>query len=171
MSRKAELAWGIFGTLVLMAICELLPINGMLLLFLVATLSLASVLAGHVLPLFLRTFTTGSVVYLGYVMCLVGRTMGPGFTRDTAEMAMVWYGIFAALPNLALLRIWKGWPRIIIVAGALPLGLLLACTVAGYEEASFVKQHPYGIGPTKRRTVSQHWLAYDAETKKLSGSD
>jgi hypothetical protein len=150
---------------------ELLPDRGMTLLAVVAVFSLTSVIRGHRLPLFVRVFATGATFYIGYVMCLVGRTMEPRLTGYTIQMAFVVFGLYASLPTLALLRIWRGRVRVALVASVFPVSLAVASAVAAYEEHQFIQQHRGGVGPTARWTVSHHWLAYDAQTQELSGSD
>jgi hypothetical protein len=171
MSTKTQTALGIGATVALAVLDELLPDGGMTLLVVVAVLAVASAIGGQRLPLFVRVFATGATFYLGYVMCLVGRTMEPGFTRYTVQMALVIFGLYATLPAVALLRIWRGRVRVAVIATVFPVSLAAASAVAAFEEHQFIQQHQHGIGPTARWTVSNHWLAYDAETQRLSGSD
>lgn len=171
MSRKAQSALGIGATVALAVLDELIADGGMTLLAVVAALAVTSAIGGQRLPLFVRVFATGATFYLGYVMCLVGRTMEPRFTVYTVQMALVAFGIHGTLPTLALLRIWRGRVRAAVVASVFPVSLAVASAVAAYEEHQFIQQHRHGIGPTARWTVSHHWLAYDAETQVLSGSD
>lgn len=171
MSSRAQTVAGIGATVALAVFDELIPDGGLTLLLTVAALALASAIMGHRLPLFVRVFATGATIYLGYAMCLVARTMGPGFTGDTVRMALFCFALFAGLPALALLRIWRGRVRVIVVAGVFPVSLAAACAVAACEENQFIQQHPRGAGPTARWTVSNHWLAYNAETGELSGAD
>ena len=171
MSTKAQAALGIGATVALAVLDEVLPDGGILLLVVVAALALASGIGGPRLPLFLRVFATAATFYLGYVMCLVGRTMEPRFTGYTLQMALVCFGIFALLPTLTLLRLWRGRLRVAVVTSVFPVSLAVAAAVAAYEEQQFVQQHRDGIGPTARWTVSNHWLSYDAQTQILSGSD
>jgi hypothetical protein len=171
MSNKTQIALGIGVTVALAVLDELLPDGGMTLLVVVAVLAVASAIGGQRLPLFVRVFATGATFYLGYVMCLVGRTMEPRFTAYTLQMALVVFGLYATLPTLALLRIWKGRVRLAVIACVFPVSLAAASAVAAYEEHQFIQQHRHGVGPTARWTVSNHWLAYDGEKQRLSGSD
>jgi hypothetical protein len=171
VNAKTHVSLGIVATLMLVLVDEGIVDGGMTLLVVVAALALASLIGGRRLPLFIRVFATGATFYLGYAMCLVGRTMQPQFTISTVLMALMMFGLMAALPTLALLRIWKGRLRVVIVASVFPVTLAVASTVAGYEEHQFIRQHWHGVGPTARWTVSNHWLAYDAEEKKLRGGD
>jgi len=171
MSTKTQAAMGIGATVALAVLDEVLPDGGILLLVVVAVLTLASGIGGQRLPLFVRVFATTATFYLGYVMCFVGRTMEPRFTGYTLQMALVCFGLFAALPTLSLARLWRGRLRMAVVASVFPVSLAVAAAVAAYEEHQFVQQHRDGIGPTARWTVSDHWLAYDARTQMLSGSD
>ena len=170
MGVKLQTSLGLAATLTLVLISELLPVSGLTLVA-VALLTLASAIGGIRLPLFLRVFTTGATIYLGYLMCLLGRTTGPHFTVNTALAASFIFGAFVTLPMLALLRIWSGHLRVVIVASLFPISLAIASAVAAFEEHEFIQQHREGVGPTPRRTVSHHWLAYDAQTKRLSGAD
>jgi hypothetical protein len=171
MDSKTQIAFGIAATVAVAVIEERLPDGGVTLLIVAAGLTLISAMGGQRLSLFTRVFATGTTFYLGYVMCLVGRTMEPGFTLYTVQTAFLVFCIYASLPTLALLRIWRGRVRVVIVASVFPVSLAAASAVAGYEEKQFVSEHPNGIGITKRWTVSNHWLAYDAETKRLNGGD
>jgi hypothetical protein len=171
MSTKTQAALGIGAAVALAVLDEVLPDGGILLLVVVAALTLASGIGGPRLPLFVRVFATAATFYLGYAMCLVGRTMEPRLTGYTLQMALVCFGLFAVLPTLTLARIWRGRLRLAVVASVLPVSMAVAAAVAAYEEFHFVRQHRDGIGPTARWTVSDHWLSYDARTKILSGSD
>ena len=171
MSTKTQTALAIGATIALAVLDEVLPDGGLLLLVVVAALALASVIWGLRLPIFVRVFATAATFYLGYVMCLVGRTTEPGFTADAVQMALACFALYAVLPTLALLRIWRGRLRVATVASVFPVSLAVASAVAAYEEHQFIQQHRQGVGPTARWTVSNHWLAYDGVTRKLSGSD
>ena len=81
------------------------------------------------------------------------------------------FAVFAALPTLGLVRAWQGRPRVLVSTLMLPVALVGACGVAAVEESRFIAQHHSGVGPTARWTVPQHWLAYDASTSRLYGSD
>ena len=55
--------------------------------------------------------------------------------------------------------------------GFRPVSLSVAAAVAAHEEHELVQLHRDGIGSTAHWTVSNHWLACDARTQTLSGSD
>ncbi len=171
MSTRTQSALAIGATVALAVLAEVLPHGGFLLLVVVWVLALASGIGGERLPVFVRVFATAATFYLGYVMCLAGRTMEPGFTGYTLQMALVCFGLFAALPTLTLARLWRGRLRGAVVASVFPVSLAAAAAVAAYEEHQFVQRHRDGVGPTARWTVSDHWLSYDARTQILSGSD
>jgi hypothetical protein len=87
-------------------------------------------------------------------------------------MALFFFGGFAALPFMSLLRLWRRRVAVAIIVAALPASLGLAASVASFEEYRFVQHHcDSGVGPTARWTVSNHWLSYDAKEQKLYGSD
>ena len=137
-----------------------------------ALLTIAGLIGGARLPLFVRVLFTTLIFYFAGLMCLLGRTMAPGLTLYTAGMALVISGQVALLPALSLLRLWQGRPRVILTAAVLPVGLAVACAVAAAEEHVFIRIHQEaGCGPTPRWTVSNHWLSYDPETRILDGSD
>jgi hypothetical protein len=171
MSTKTQGVLGVGATVALGVVDEWLPDGGTTLLVVVAALALASAVKGQRLPLVFRVFSTGATFYLGYVTCLVGRTMEPGFTAYTIRMALFVFGLYATLPAVALLRIWPGRVRVVLIASVFPVSLAAAALVASFEEYQFIQRHQRGVGPTARWTVSHHWLAYDAETQRLYGSD
>src|SRR3954469_5405787 len=150
MSPKTQATLGIGVTVALVVMDELLADGGMLLLITAAGLALASGIGGERLPLFVRVFATGTAFYFGYDMCLVGRTMEPGFTSYTVKMAFLLFCLYASLPTLALLRIWRGRIRVALALSVFPISLAVASTVAAYEEKQFIEQHPNGIGTTSR---------------------
>lgn len=171
MNRNLQIASGIALTVALALCEELLPI-GTIFLIVIGALALANLVFGLRLPLFIRVFTTGSIFYCGYVMCLVGRTMEPGFTFYTVRMALVVFFLYALWPALTLLRIWQGKVRVAMISSIIPLSLFAAATVAGIEEQIFIQKYSsVGVGVTKRWTVSNHWLSYDKEAQRLDGSD
>ena len=117
-------------------------------------------------------FATTFILYFSYGMCLVGRTMEPRFTRYTISMALTFFGLFAVVPTLSLLRLWPQRVAVALVIACLPLSLTTAAVVAGVEEPLFVQKYrDTGVGTTPRWTVSNHWLSYDRETRRLNGSD
>lgn len=171
MKTRFQIGLGVGTSLALVALHALQSRQNALLWVVVYALAVATAVGGMRLPLFLRVFATGATAYLAYGMCLVARTMEPHFTWRTLAMAILAFSWCALLPTLALLRAWRGRTRAIVVGMMFPTALALASLVAAYEEHEFVRRHPQGIGPTARWTVSDHWLAYDAERRVLSGSD
>ncbi len=171
LSSTCSILLGIVATIALAVVDEWVPDRGLILLAVVAALAIAGALRGRQLPLFLRVFATGATFYFGYAVCLVGRTMEPHLTAYTVQAALICFGLYAALPTLALLRIWKGRLGVALVLSMFPASLAAASMVAAYEEHQFVQKHLQGVGLTPRWTVSHHWLAYDARTKTLYGSD
>ena len=130
-----------------------------------------SLVRGSRLPLGVRAFLTGMTLMAGSMTCLWGRTMEPQLTLQTAKFALIAFALRDGLPNLALLRLWRGRVRVLLVVGMFPACLMMAHAIASYEEYRFIQKHRYGVGPTARWTVSNHWLAYDATSQKLSGAD
>ncbi|MEO7412227.1 MAG: hypothetical protein ABIZ81_02630 [Opitutaceae bacterium] len=171
MTAKQQTASGLAATILFAIAEENLPGGGIPLLVVMAGLAVAAAIWGPRFPLYLRVFVTGATFYLGYVTCLVGRTMEPGFSLHTLSGVFLLFGLYAALPTLTLLRLWRGRLRLAVVASVFPVSLAIASAVAAYEENQFIEQHRDGIGPTARWTVSNHWLAYDAKTQHLWGSD
>ena len=133
--------------------------------------AVVSLVRGSRLPLGVRAFLTGTTLLVGSMMCLVARTMEPQLTLNTAKIALAAFALCAGLPTLALLRLWRGRVRVLLVVGMFPVCLMMAHAIASYEEYRFIQKHRYGVGPTARWTVSNHWLAYDATSQKLSGAD
>jgi hypothetical protein len=162
------------GCLAGMGVCsvgEVLPDHGIVLMSVTASSAVVCGIGGMKIPLAGRTFVTFLVFYWGMTTCLVGRTMEPRLTVDNVKWAAFLFVVYGSIPCLALFRIWRGDVRKVIVAAVFPVCFVVACGVAGFEEFWFVQQHQEGIGPTSRWTVSNQWLAYDAGTKTLSGSD
>lgn len=168
---SSQIVYAVLTVVGVVALDSTTRISSMWLLGLVGALALACVVGGRRLPVYFRVLATGATFYLGFGLCLVGRTMEPSLTSHTFEAALFMFLIYAALPTLALTRVWSGRLKVGIVVGMFPLSLLLACCVASYEELRFIRDHPDGGGPTPRWTVSHHWLSYDAKTRVLSGSD
>jgi glucose dehydrogenase len=160
------------GTVIVVALSEVLPGGGLILIVATAALALTAAIGGTRLPLALRLFATIIIFYFGYSMCLVGRTMEPLLTRYTVSMALASFGLFAVVPSLSLLRLWTRRAALVLVIAVLPLSLVAASVVAGIEERIFAQKHrDTGVGPTPRWTVSNHWLSYDRDTQHLNGSD
>jgi glucan phosphoethanolaminetransferase (alkaline phosphatase superfamily) len=151
---------------------EQIPAGGLVAMIVVILAALLAVIVGSRLPLIVRLLITGLVFEFGYSMCLVGRTMEPGFTGHTLGMALFMFVLFASLPFLSLIRIWSRRTGLWLLVVALPVSLGIAVLVAAFEEWQFVQRHrTTGIGPTARWTVSNHWLSYDAAQQQLHGSD
>ena len=73
---------------------------------------------------------------------------------------------------ITLLPLWRLRRGFLLLCLILPLSFGFGLTVAAIEERIFIyKYRETGVGPTPRWTVWNHWLAYDAETKELTGSD
>lgn len=138
--------------------------------FIYAT-ALISLIFGCKLRLFIRIFISGIIFYYSFWICLTLRTWEPGNFRVSIIEVPIIYTCIYAFPVLSFTRIWQGKLRSTILITIFPLTFILACMLATYEEYEFVKQHPTGIGPTPRWTISDSWLAYDAKNKKLYGSD
>jgi hypothetical protein len=171
-NRRTQTTLGLVAAAAIAMASESLQQGGFLLLLAtVFILTVTGMAGGQRLPLWIRLFTTALCFYLGYAMSLAGRTMRPGFSLETFRLTLMVFGLYTALPALALLRIWRPGLRIAVVASVLPVSLAAAEAVASFEEYQFVKQNPDGTGPTARWTVSDNWLAYDAENRKLTGSD
>ena len=170
-SASTQIVLAVFTVIGVIALDATRHDGGLALLAFVGALAVACAVWGKRLPVYFRVLATGATLYLGYGLCLAGRTMEPGLTPHTFQMAMFLFLIYASLPTLALLRVWRGKLRIGIIAGMFPASMLLAMCVASYEELRFIRDHPNGSGPTPRWTISQHWLSYDAQTRVLSGSD
>jgi hypothetical protein len=172
VTKTLHLVCGIGAAVLLAVLLEFVPAGGLIAMGAAVALALTAALAGTRLPLMLRVFATAFILYYGSSMCLVGRTMEPGLTRYTLTRAVTFFGLFAALPTLSLLRLWQRRLAVMLTLAAMPLSLIAAALVAGMEEHWFVQKYQEtGVGPTPRWTVSDHWLSYDRETRQLSGSD
>lgn len=151
---------------------EFSPYGGAIFLITIALVTIVGIIFGRRLPFLLRIIFTILIFYFGYSMCLVGRTMAPGINFYTIRMALYWFSLFAVLPAISLLRLWKRKTALAFVIAILPVSFMLALFVAGLEEYLFVRKYrDSGSGPTARWTVSMHWLAYDLVNKHLYGSD
>jgi hypothetical protein len=171
MSAKSQIILGAAVVLVAAVVMEFIPAGVLIWMLFTAVLALIMAVRGRGLSLTLRVIATGSTFYYAYLMCLLGRTMEPFLSAYTFRMALLHFSIFAALPMLALLRGWEGRARVLLCSLTLPVGFICACAVAAFEEFQFVAQHPSGVGPTPRWTVSHHWLSYDSASGQLNGSD
>ena len=139
---------------------------------LAAVLALCGLVFGPRLPIALRVFTTGVVMFLGFGVCLEGRAAAPGLTAYTTEMALSRFFSIALLPVLSLVRLWPRRLALSLIVSAFPVSFALAALAAHIEENLFVRRyHESGVGPTARWTVSSSWLSYDAQTHRLDGSD
>ena len=171
MNIRSQLILGTTIVAIAAVVTEFVPAGGPIWMLFTAVLVLVVVVAGRSLPLMFRVVATGFTFYLAYQMCLIGRTMEPFLSAYTFRMALLHFGIFAALPTMALVRAWQGRPRVLVCSLMLPVAFVCACCVAAFEESRFIAQHSSGVGPTARWTISHHWLAYDASTSRLYGSD
>lgn len=158
--------------IILSLISEMTQIHGAWLLATAALVSIYGLIRGRDLPLFTRALFTVIIFYFAYAISLFGRTMSDGLNAFTVRMALTFFVLFALWPSLALLRIWKGRIRILLLCLILPVSLALACMVASAEEHLFIrKYHDTGCDYEARWTVSMHCLSYNAETGELNGSD
>ena len=133
---------------------------------------LVGLIKGQKLPLSVRACLSLLLLYWGYAACLGGRTMEVGLTVTTIGMAITCFLIYGVWPGVMLLRIWPIRVGILLFCLLLPASFAIAHVVAATEEYLFVQKHKAtGVGPTARWTISQHWLAYDKEHKRLDGSD
>ena len=172
MKTYAQVFLSLVTVVAYVGVLQMVPSGGIISMIVVGVTTLTAAAVGPRLHLALRVFITAIIFEFGYSMCLVGRTMEPGFTRSNFGMALCFFAMFAALPFLSLLRLWHRHAAIALLAAALPVSIGMAASVAAFEEDRFVQHHrDNGIGPTARWTVSNHWLAYDALEQRLYGSD
>ncbi len=151
---------------------ELAPAGGLFEMVFVAAVAFGGLIGGTRLPYLIRLVSTLALFVYGADMFLLGRTMEPRLTETTFQMAVFFWVLWAGLPTLSVLRMWKRRTALLLLA-LLPLGgFLLACAVAEVEERHFMaKYRSSGVGPTPRWTVSHHWLSYNKDTGRLDGSD
>ena len=175
MTFARQILAGVLAGIIAVAAVELFAegfLAGMVLLSIFGLLLFLGVAGGQHLPPFWRALISIFVLYWAYNMCLLGRTMTPGLTLTAVRNALVYFFLMGALPGLVLLRLWPLRRGISLFLALFPAAFLLAAIVAGTEEYLFVQKYrETGIGPTPRRTVSNHWLAYDAKSQRLDGSD
>lgn len=151
---------------------RVIPDQGILNWLFMIIITFTGLIFGPRLPIFVRIIFTVLIAYFAIDACLLGRTMEVGITVDNISMALKCFLILALWPSLALLRIWRGRLRILTATLVLPIGLLMACVIAGAEEQIFTSLHrDEGVRPTPRWTFSDHWMAYDSQAKSLIGSD
>ncbi|RYD62789.1 MAG: hypothetical protein EOP84_34260, partial [Verrucomicrobiaceae bacterium] len=91
----------VFALIGYAAFVEYVPDGGITCFAAAAVSTLAALLLGPRLPFTGRIFITGLVLHFGYGMCLVGRTMEPGFTSYTVRMALMLFSLCALLPCLS----------------------------------------------------------------------
>lgn len=172
MAAPRDLWGGAMAGTVAVAVMETLPDGGLTALVGMATVPLAGFMLGLRMPLWLRVACAIATFYFGVSMALVGRTMAPGLSWETGSQAA---GMAVSIAGLAAGSLLAMWPRRIgaaLLVAWLPVCLAVAFGLAALEEAAFVRAHrATGAGPTARRTVSMHWLAYDAAKGRLYGSD
>ena len=170
--QNHPVASGVVLGLFAMPVFEVIPDHGISLFVTIAVVTIASLVGGTRLPLFVRVLFTVLIFHFASAACLVGRTMEPGLTAYTIGMALIIFGTYALWPALSLFRLWQGRLRVALTLLVLPAGLIVGCGVAAAEEMIFIRMHQiHGVGPTARWTVPMHWLSYDAESKVLNGSD
>ncbi len=172
MKRFRDIVLPITAVLLFAAVVQFTLAGGGICMLAVAALTLCGLIFGRSLPVSLRVFITGLVVYFGCGMCIAGRAMAPGFTVFTAGKALTMFSVFAIWPILSLLRLWPRRLAIRLISGAVPVCFVFAFLAADIEERLFVRRYrETGIGPTPRWTDSSSWLSYDAQTHQLNGSD
>jgi hypothetical protein len=163
---------GIASALLYFLGLEFLPGGGFAFTVMGVILLLIALARGMQLPLMLRVFMTANVFYWGYVTCLFGRTMAPGLTGHTVGSALAIFAMVGIWPAIVLFRLWRRSPATWLTCALVPIAFCMAALVAGVEEYLFVRKYQdTGVGTTARWTVSQHWLSYDRQTKRLNGSD
>jgi hypothetical protein len=172
MTTSRHIFAGVLAALALFVALEFLPDGDFVIMIGGAFLLLVALLRGARLPLMLRVFITGSLFYWAYIACLIGRTMQPGLTGYTIGRALTMFATFGWWPSLALFRLWRPKIAVALLCSLLPVAFAVAAVVAGAEEYLFVrKYYDTGVGVTKRWTVSNHWLSYDKDARRLDGSD
>jgi hypothetical protein len=160
------------GVVLFAVFVEFVKVGGAVCLLAVAALTLSGLIFGQRLPLALRIFSTGLMIYFGYSACLSGRAMAPNLTEYTIGTALHLFSLMALVPFLSLLRLWSLRVAVALIGMALPFCFGLAFLVADIEERLFVRRYQdTGVGPTARWTDSSCWLSYDAQSKRLEGSD
>ena len=172
MTRFHQIALSFAALAAYIVVSELIPGGGFLDLVAIGLGVILAVIFGPRLHFCARLFITGVLFDFGYEMCLVGRTSEPGLNGYTAGLALFYFGLFVPMPLCVLLRLWQPRVAVTLAMVSLPICLGLALLAAGTEEYLFVQRyHVTGAGTTKRWTVSNHWLSYDAERQQLHGSD
>jgi hypothetical protein len=172
MTTSRHIITGILSAVVLFVGLEFLEDADLAIMIGGALLLIVALIRGTRLPLMLRVFITACIFYWAYIACLIGRTMQPGLSGYTVGMALTVFAIYGCWPGLALFRLWRPKIAVGVLCALFPVALALAAVVAGTEEYLFVrKYHDTGVGPTKRWTVSNHWLSYDKDAHRLDGSD
>jgi hypothetical protein len=172
MAAPRDLLGGVVAGTVAVAVMETLPDGGLTALVGMAVVPLTGFMLGLRMPLWLRVACTIATFYFGASLALVGRTTAPGLSWETGSQAAGFAVAFAGLAAASLLAMWPRRIGTALLAAWLPVCLAVAFGLAAMEEAAFVRAHrAAGCGPTARRTVSMHWLAYDAAKGELYGSD
>jgi len=138
-----------------MVLADVFQLSVLPLAVLVVLGSMVVIVGGQSLPLWLRTAVTVLVVYWAFSTSLVGRTMEPGLSLQTASLALTYLGMLGLPPLLSALRAWD-WPMgAIVLALSIPTAVLSSFLVAHVEEAVFVWIHrEHGSGPKPRWTVT-----------------
>jgi hypothetical protein len=163
----AGFAFELIGDLLINA-----SITSVVFLSLTALIVFCAAVWGQKAPVPFRSFASALIFYWAVQTCLLGRTTGPGLTAATFGMTVTTFFLLGSWPGLALLRLWSLRRGAILFLALFPVAFLLATSVASIEEYLFVhKYEKTGVGATSRWTVSNHWLAYDKDTRQLGGSD
>ena len=172
LNTGVQILSGLLATAAIAALSEAVPVGGVAFLVVVVALAIAAFTRGERLPLTVKVLVTASIYYLGYSVCLGGRTMEPRLNAHAVSMALLSFVLFAAAPTISIVRLWRPRVALILMAAILPVSLLTAATVAAVEEHLFIQKYrDTSVGPTPRWTVSNHWLSYDHKTQRLEGSD
>jgi hypothetical protein len=118
----------------------------------------------------LRLTITPVVVWWYWGTAIVGQTMQPDLPFGTALPYCMFLGFPFAV--VVLMPLWGIRPGFKAAAWMIPVLTVTAFVAASAEERLFVSRYSKtGIGPTSRWTVSNHWLAYDADKQRLYGAD
>lgn len=172
MKTSHQIFLGVLFGAVLFIALEFVPDGDLVVMISGALLLLLALIRGTHLPVLVRAFVTSYIFYWACIMCLIGRTMEPGLTGYTVKMSLVVFAVLGWWPGIALFRLWRPKIAAFLLCALLPVGFILAATIAGTEEYLFVRKYQdIGVGATSRWTVSNHWLSYDKNTQTLNGSD
>lgn len=99
------------------------------------------------------------------------RSCGPRF-ECFGNVSPVVYPILILPISVAFLILWGLKRGAVSALGSLLIIILTAHAVGSIEEHLFVKKHAsHTVGPTPRVLDRNSWLAYDAQTGRLTGAD